>query len=344
MFRKNSDGYACFRIPAIIQAKSGTLLAFAEGRKNSCSDSGNIDLVLKRSTDDGKTWSRPIVVWSDGSNTCGNPAPIVDRESGRIVLLMCWNDGSESEREIMEGTTKDTRRIFVTHSDDEGLTWSDPKEITSFVKQKDWTWYATGPCHGIQLQTEKYKGRMVVSANHAKVGSKAYHAQLLYSDDRGENWKLGGVVREAGGNESSVAELSDGTLMLNMRNYNRKEGKCRSYVLSRDGGETVSETDYLSDLIEPICQGSLINYEKDGKPTSCLLFSNPASVEKRERMSVRLSRDDGKTWQECREVYAGPSAYSDLVVLGDGRVGLLYELGEKDAYERIGFTLLPREE
>ena len=194
VFQKGQDGYACFRIPAIVRSKAGTLLAFAEARRNSCSDTGNIDLVVKRSEDGGKTWSKAITVWDDGDNVCGNPAPIVDQETGRIILVTCWNLGEDHEKEIIDGKSKDSRRIYVLSSDNDGISWSAPKEISSSVKHPDWTWYATGPCHGIQLQNKKYKGRLVVSANHMVAGTKTYHSQLIYSDDKGETWKLGGIV------------------------------------------------------------------------------------------------------------------------------------------------------
>lgn len=338
VFQKGQDGYACFRIPAIVQSKAGTLLAFAEARRNSCSDTGNIDLVVKRSEDGGKTWSKAITVWDDGDNVCGNPAPIVDQETGRIILVTCWNLGEDHEKEIIDGKSKDSRRIYVLSSDNDGISWSAPKEITSSVKHPDWTWYATGPCHGIQLQSKKYKGRLVVSANHMVAGTKTYHSQLIYSDDKGETWKLGGIVSKHGGNESSVVELENGDLMLNMRNYNREESKSRSYVISKDGGETVSEMQYLPELIEPICQGSTLNYMKNGKISNNILFSNPASTDKREKMTIKLSQNNGTTWPYAFLVYPGPAAYSDLVNLPDGNIGLLYEYGTNNAYEKIGFT------
>lgn len=338
VFQKGQDGYACFRIPAIVRSKAGTLLAFAEARRNSCSDTGNIDLVVKRSEDGGKTWSKAITVWDDGDNVCGNPAPIVDQETGRIILVTCWNLGEDHEKEIIDGKSKDSRRIYVLSSDNDGISWSAPKEITSSVKHPDWTWYATGPCHGIQLQSKKYKGRLVVSANHMVAGTKTYHSQLIYSDDKGETWKLGGIVSKHGGNESSVVELENGDLMLNMRNYNREESKSRSYVISEDGGETVSEMQYLPELIEPICQGSTLNYMKSGKISNNILFSNPASTDKREKMTIKLSQNNGTTWPYAFLVYPGPAAYSDLVNLPDGYIGLLYEYGTNNAYEKIGFT------
>lgn len=338
VFQKGQDGYACFRIPAIVRSKAGTLLAFAEARRNSCSDTGNIDLVVKRSEDGGKTWSKAITVWDDGDNVCGNPAPIVDQETGRIILVTCWNLGEDHEKEIIDGKSKDSRRIYVLSSDNDGISWSAPKEITSSVKHPDWTWYATGPCHGIQLQSKKYKGRLVVSANHMVAGTKTYHSQLIYSDDKGETWKLGGIVSKHGGNESSVVELENGDLMLNMRNYNREESKSRSYVISKDGGKTVSKMQYLSELVEPICQGSTLNYMKSGKISNNILFSNPASTDKREKMTIKLSQNNGTTWPYAFLVYPGPAAYSDLVNLPDGNIGLLYEYGTNNAYEKIGFT------
>ena len=132
----------------------------ASKRKNSCSDTGNIDLVVKRSEDGGKTWSRIITVWDDGDNVCGNPSPIVDQETGRIILVSCWNLGEDHEKQIIDKTSKDSRRVYVLYSDNDGKSWSTPKEITSSVKHPDWTWYATGPCHGIQLQGKKNKGRL----------------------------------------------------------------------------------------------------------------------------------------------------------------------------------------
>ena len=309
IYQKSQDGYACFRIPAIVKSKAGTLLAFAEARKNSCSDTGNIDLVVKRSEDGGKTWSRIITVWDDGDNVCGNPSPIVDQETGRIILVSCWNLGEDHEKQIIDKTSKDSRRVYVLYSDNDGKSWSTPKEITSSVKHPDWTWYATGPCHGIQLQGKKNKGRLVVAANHMVAGTKTYHSQLIYSDDKGETWKLGGIVNEHGGNESSVSQMS-----------------------------------YLPELIEPICQGSTLNYMKKGKISNNILFSNPASTDKREKMTIKLSENNGKTWPYAYQVYSGPSAYSDLTNLRNGNIGLLYEYGINNPYEKIGFIIIPFEQ
>ena len=137
LFKPGDHGYKCFRIPAVIKTSKGSLLAFAEARKNHCGDADDIDLVLRRSEDGGQTWSPMIIVWDDGGNTCGNPAPVVDARNGRIVLLSTWNLGGDHEPQIINLKSKDTRRIFVMHSDDDGLQWSTPREITTDVKQPD---------------------------------------------------------------------------------------------------------------------------------------------------------------------------------------------------------------
>lgn len=340
LFRKNEQGYNCFRIPAFTLSSSGTILAFAEGRKKSCSDTGDIDIVLRRSEDGGKTWGNPILVWDAGDDVCGNPVPVVDKNTGRIHLLCCWNLGEDHEREILNGKSKDTRKVFRLYSDDDGLTWSAPQDITPSVKDTAWTWYATGPCHAIQLQDKKYRNRLVVPANHMVAGTKAFHSHVIYSDDAGETWRLGGVVATPGGNESTVVELSDGSLMLNMRNYTRDKGRCRSFALSSDGGVTWGPVQYADDLEEPVCQASIVNYMKKGKTTKRLLFSNPASTDKRECLTIKQSNDNGKSWTSLSVVYPGPSAYSDLLVFPDGDVGILYEYGVNNPYENIRFERL----
>ncbi|HPD48605.1 MAG TPA: sialidase family protein [Anaerohalosphaeraceae bacterium] len=166
------NGYHTYRIPALLTTSKGTLLAFCEGRKNGRGDSGDIDLLVKRSSDHGKTWSAATVVRDDGPNTCGNPCPVLDHETGTIWLLTTWNLGTDRERQIIDQTSKDTRRIFVTCSNDDGITWSPFREITSDVKNPDWTWYATGPCTGIQIQNGPCRGRLVIPCDTSKPPQK----------------------------------------------------------------------------------------------------------------------------------------------------------------------------
>lgn len=347
------DGYHTFRIPSVILTAKGTLLAFAEARRAGRGDAGDIDLVVKRSADGGATWSALKVIGDNGSGTFGNPCPVIDRESGTIWLLTTRNLGEDKESQILDGTSKGGRTVWVMHSTDDGATWSEPKDISAAVKKADWTWYATGP--GIGIQTRG--GRLVIPANHALAGTKVHRSHLIYSDDRGKTWTLGGSAADHT-NESQVVELADGRLMLNMRNHPpRKPENMRRVAISTDGGRTLGETTTDRALIEPPAQASLVRYslasggagkgaEKSsrkaaqagaGAGKNRLLFAN-AAAPKRERMTVRLSYDEGETWPVSRLIHEGPSAYSCLVVLRDRTIGLLYERGADTPYDRITFT------
>lgn len=342
VFEENSEGYTGFRIPAVVKAADGSILAFAEGRKNGKGDTGDIDLVMKRSLDGGQTWGKLEVVWDDGENTCGNPVPIVLGKDGKIIMLLTWNLGKDGERDIENYRSIDTRRVFITRSDDNGYTWSSPEEITDSVKQSDWGWYATGPCHGIVKTRAPHKGRIIVPSNHSELDSEGHptsRSQIIYSDDNGNSWKLG-AISEMKGNESTVAELSNGALLLNMRR-STKADSVRFYAISPDGGESFSGQGRVADLIEPRCQGSILNVPtRSGKASKTLLFSNPRSMN-REKMTITRSDDNGKTWKEFGRIYEYNSAYSDIVVLSRKTVGILYENGEgKNTYKRISFDTI----
>lgn len=344
LFKSGSEGYQCFRIPAIVTTGNGTVLAFAEGRKNGCSDTGDIDLVMKRSVDQGRTWSKLEVLWDDGDNVCGNPAPVVDEVTGTVHLLCTWNLGEDHEKQIIEGTSKDTRRVYVIRSDDEGLSWTEPREITTDVKQDPWTWYATGPGHGIQLQHGSHQGRLLIPCDHIVAKSGAYYSHVIYSDDHGQSWNLGGSSPQDQVNECCVAELSDGRILLNMRNYDRSQ-KNRRISISRDGG--LSWGDLRSDpvLIEPICQASMIwvagtGVAGTGDVKPVLFFLNPAHESKRQNMTLRMSEDEGKTWPDSLILHKGPAAYSDLTALSNRNLACLYEAGTNSPYEGIVFRVV----
>lgn len=317
-------GYHTYRIPSLIVSKKGTLLAFCEGRKKGRGDSGDIDLLLRRSFDGGKTWAKTQLVWDDDDNTCGNPCPVVDSSTGTIWLLLTHNLGSDTQKMILDRTGKGSRTAWVSKSDDDGATWTRPVEITKDVKKPDWTWYATGPGVGIQLKT----GRLVVPCDNYVAASKVQQAHVIYSDNAGKTWKLGGVVGPQC-NECQAVELADGSLLLNVRSY-KGTGR-RLSALSKDGGETFSKPVEDKDLIEPVCQASIL---RQPAAQGGILFSNPAST-RREKLTVRLSRDEGKSWPHAQLLHAGPSAYSCLAVLSDGTIACLYERGDTNPYETL---------
>jgi sialidase-1 len=341
---QNSDpSYDNFRIPALIVTQKGTVLAFAEGRAGD-GDSGNIDLLIKRSTDNGKTWSEQAVVWSDGDNTCGNPCPVIDQSTGRIILMMTWNLGSEGEGDIIMHQGKDTRRPYMCYSDDDGLAWSEPVDLTATCKKPDWGWYATGPGIVIQLKSETYKNRIVIPANHiysttnhkemVVEGRYGYGSHVLLSDDGGINWQMSSAITP-GCNESQVVELSDGRLMMNMRSYNRLG--CRAIAYSENGGETWSEIKHALQLVEEVCQASFIEYGPYADE-KMYLFANPGNPVDRYFMTIKASFDDCKTWSNDKLIFAGPSAYSCMTVLPDRNIGLLFEGGNDFRYESIVFV------
>ncbi|HBY60362.1 MAG TPA: exo-alpha-sialidase, partial [Solibacterales bacterium] len=171
LFVSGEGAYHTYRIPSLIPTKQGTLLALCEGRKGGQGDSGNIDIVLRRSTDRGRTWSAPVTIHDHGPDTIGNPCPVVDRKTGTIFLLLTHNAGHVTERQIIDRSAPETRRVLVSASTDDGLSWTSPQDITTAAKDPAWTWYATGPGVGIQLRT----GRLVIPCDHAAADTKEFH-------------------------------------------------------------------------------------------------------------------------------------------------------------------------
>jgi sialidase-1 len=332
VFVSGQDGYHTFRIPSVVVTAKGTVLAFCEGRVKSRSDTGDIDLVLRRSTDRGETWGPLQVVWNDGANTCGNPCPVVDRDTGTIWLLLTHNLGEDHEAKIIDRTAKGTRTVWVTKSTDDGASWSRPVEITKDVKKPEWTWVATGP--GIGIQTKN--GRLVIPCDHVEAETKRGGSHVIWSADHGETWTLGGAIT-GGVNECQVVERSDGSLLLNMRNF-KTSAKERATASSTDGGATWSPLGHDAALPEPVCQASI--FRASWEP-SVILFSNPADRKGRIRMTIRSSRDEGATWTTVKEFGEEPAAYSCLTGLPDRKIGCLYETGVKSAYEKIVLVRLP---
>jgi len=349
VFASGTEGYATFRIPAIVEATNGMLLAFAEGRKGGAADTGDIDLVLKRSADGGLTWGPLILVADNGPNTCGNPVPIVDAPSGRVVLLTTQNRGNVAEWQILQGKVED-RRVYVQESADCGATWTAPREITVEAKRRDWRCYATGPGHGIQLRRGPHAGRLVAPCDHSTSAANdwsACGAHLLLSDDGGRTWRIGAVDEPGTGqvnpNETTAVELTGGEILAVTRNQEGKLPGHRAAARSRDGGVTFAAPFALEpSLVSPVVEGALLRAAAvdQGDPTNRLLFSAPGDPIKRQRMTVWSSFDEGRTWDSGHLVNPGASAYSDMVRLAGGKIGLLYETGARNPYERIVFQVL----
>jgi sialidase-1 len=339
--------YHTFRIPSVV-ARGEWVFAFCEGRLHAAADAGEIEVVLRRSADGGRTWLPLQVVSAAAGKTCGNPVPIVDPASGELVLVTVQNGADALEISVARGIDgEDGRRVFVQRSTDDGASWSLPVEITAQVKPSDWGWYATGPCHGIALTVGSHAGRLVVPANHSLVPAKMDDldaaavvrlngGHCIFSDDGGRNWAVGFVDRNddasVNANETTVAELADGRLYFNARNH-RGTGPARVHGYSSDGGETLdSPYEGIGEITAPGIQGSVL------RVGDRLLLSTPVHPEIRRELTVFVSADLGRSWRPGLVVHPGMAGYSDLVPLPDGQVGIFYEAGETSSFATLRFA------
>jgi sialidase-1 len=344
VYQAGDDGYHTYRIPSIVRSAGGDLLAFAEGRKNGPSDHGDIDIVLKRSSDGGRTWSPLQLVqdeWEDRTAKIwiGNPSPVVDlvdhQHPGRIWLAF----------------TQSNARIFVTSSDDHGRTWSERRDITATAGKKEWDWYAAGPVHGIQLERGPHAGRLLIPCDHQVKAEGSWGAHFIYSDNHGQTWQLGAAETHAADdplhpNESVAVELVDGCVLLNARDQHGSDPASRAVAYSSDGGETfdgpfVAEPDITTSVV----QNSLVRFASidRGDDRNVLIYSCPGDSRKRQDLTILLSFDEGKKWSHRTVVHSGPAAYSDLVKLDGKRLGVLYEAGEP-LYREIVFATIGLED
>ncbi len=347
LFKASRDpGYACFRIPAIVKTTKGTLLAFAEGRVLNCGDAADIDIVVKRSTDGGRTWSPLQVVNEGAGDTHGNPAPIVDRETGRIVLAETYNPGRTDSANC---AVPCERTPHLQYSDDDGRTWSEPRDLSDEILPRRWnSWYATGPVHGIQLTRGRHAGRLAFGVNaETWDGSRvsANHAALVVSDDGGRHWKTGatdswpiaddGTFRQKP-SELTLTERQDGSVFVSGREQDGTSLGHRTQTVSRDGGDSFA-TPFraLPDLYTPQVQGSSLRLGNR------MLLACPGDPERRRTMMIRSSYDGGRTWDSVDRgtvVTKDWSGYSDMVHIGGDTVGLMYEGGAVDARDEIRFA------
>lgn len=356
----DDPAYNIYHIPGIVVTAKGTVLAWCEARKRPAgvSDWDDIRILLRRSTDDGKTWSaqksianvegpkqkNPFALRMKNVDpndvTYNNPVLIADKD-GTVHMLFCL--------EYM--------RTFYQRSDDDGVTWSKPAEITAtfdaFKKEYDWKVLATGPNHSIQLKT----GRLVVPVwLSTGTGGNAHRPSVtatIYSDDQGKTWKAGDIAVPCtdewiNPNETVAIELNDGRVMLNVRSESKAHR--RLITISPDGATNWSTPKFDDALLEPICMAGIVRYNHDGK--SLILFSNPHNLEggrestpepgksrARKNVSVKISRDEGQTWPVNKTIEPGPSMYSDIAVSQSGTILCFYGRGTKPGFAGAGLTL-----
>jgi len=359
VFESGKEGYAIFRIPSIIQLPNKKIIAFAEGRVNGGADFGNIKLVIKTSEDHGKTWSSLQEIVSYKNWQVGNAAPVVDLldpnyPDGKIYLF--YNTGNASEQEVSKGNG--VREVWYITSIDEGISWSAPVNITSQVhfangqmedrlyhSEKDWRTYANTPGHATQCREGKYKGRIYVAANHSEGGPKKnfkdYFAHGFYSDDHGLTFKISESLNMEGSNEATAAFISNDRLILNTRN---QQGNIKSRIVaySKDGGAHFDTTYYDDQLIDPVCEGAILNIGKRNKK-ALLAFVNNRDTLYRNHLTLHISIDEGASWPIKKEIFGTTdpqsakndfTAYSDLIKMGRRKIGILFE---QNNYSKINF-------
>ena len=350
VFTSGTEGYASIRIPAVVVTNRGSVLAFAEGRVRPTDQAEN-DIVFKRSTDAGKTWTALRVLHDDGANSLNNPTVVQEAGTGRVFLMYQripahLKEHSAGTATGLEGP--DIYRNLLVWSDDDGVTWSKPLDVTATTKRPERaTTIASGPGIGIQLTRGAKKGRLIFPFNEGPYGKWQNYA--VFSDDAGKTWGYGDDVPGAlvpdgkGGersqiNEVQMAELSDGSVRLNSRQF--AGAKVRRTAVSHDGGATWSSVEELPELRDPSCMAGMLRYSfDDGAGRGRLLHTGPDST-KRDHGTVWLSLDDGATWPVKRELWPGGFAYSLPARLADGTVGCLFEA---DNYQRIVFARFPIE-
>lgn len=356
LFVAGQGGYKLYRIPGIVVTKRDVVLAYCEARKSDSGDWGPIDVLMRRSTDGGRTWLDPQQIVhvegelpinpvaaaqkldKPGDNTVNNPVAIVDHQTGSVHFLYCL--------EYM--------RCFYMRSDDDGATWTDPVEITGafeqFRPEYDWKVLATGPAHGIQLTRGDYAGRLVVPVwLSLGTGGHAHRPSVtatIYSDDHGKTWKRGEIAAPDTEefiypNETVVVQTADGKVMLNVRSESKRHR--RLTTVSPDGATAWSVPRFDEALWEPICMAGLVRVrEPNGDEPGVIAFSNPHNLSRRDgkevpgtsrdriNVTIKLSYDEGRTWPAQRSLEKGFSGYSDLAALSDGTILCFYERGSTD--------------
>lgn len=356
VFTSGKEGHKSYRIPAIIALPTGELLAFAEGRVNNSGDFGDINIVLKKSKDGGKSWSELQMLVNYDSLQAGNPAPVVDMQNPEYpqgVVFLFYNTGNNHESDVRKG--KGLREVWYIKSYDKGISWSAPVNITSethrplqpqanpvYVFSEDWRAYANTPGHAFQFQKGKFKGRIFVPANHSagppQPQGRDYKAHGFYSDDHGKTFRLAATLDIPGSNECMGAELSGDRMMMTVRNQ-RGDIRKRILAYSSNGGASWDTAYFDSTLTDPVCQGSILTLGyKKGK--AIVAVCNAADSKRRDNLTLRISYDEGQSWKKnividrSADAARDWTAYSDLVLIGKKSIGVLYE---RNNYSEIVF-------
>jgi len=337
VFESETDGYRAYRIPAIETAVDGTLLTFAEARKSNLADPGGdgqtIDLVMKYSTDSGTTWSEMRVIEAPGLLwSAANPATVLDRDTNRVWLIYLRCRPGATSSKARPGT--DDVRVLARSSDDNGMTWSEPVDLTAVSRDlDDDRWHCTVPGPGGAIQARD--GRLIVPCWKLE----PWQNFVIFSDDHGATWERGDFVPEGviRGNENQTVELTDGRILMDIR---QGKGDHRWFAESADGGCTWSAPRPGITVTPVACAIERLPIDHAGETGGRIVWTGPLGPDRRD-LAVRVSRDSARTFEAPRLICKSMPAYSDLTLLPDGTVGVLWEHGIESPYETLTFTRLP---
>lgn len=317
-----------WRIPALVTAADNSLVAVVDKRGSSLGDLPNtISIMSRRSTDNGKNWSEPVVVAQGGNGkTYGDPAVVLDKKTGNLICMFVGDQG------LWNATPDNRQGIYVSKSTDNGVSWSEPVAITDQVYANHSGWYAgfAGSGHGLCLKDGRLMFVLAIRATSAT--GVPLHNYAIYSDDGGDNWTLSTNAATTAGDEAKVVELENGDILMSIRNPSKGN---RIFCKSTDRGQTWGKAYFETELKDPACNGDIIRYsystDEGSEGKSRLLHSLPESTTTRENVTIYLSEDDGETWPIKKRLVDGYSAYSSLTVLSDGTIGALVEEGKWDS-------------
>jgi len=325
----SGQGYPWYRTPAIVKANNGDLLAFCGGRQNRGDDSV-CDIVLRRSSDGGKTWKSLQKIAGNGTDRFAIPVPVV-LDNGKIILLYLKSD--------LDRTYRDA---YVRTSTDDGKNWSSATKITSQITKSTWDhWIGIGPAHGIVKQQTPNKGRIIIGGRYMPKGGSGddQRSYAIYSDDNGASWKIGGSIDKKS-TEVAVVELTNGKIMLNARCNDDKGYRRVAVSTNGEGSPPAFGASYLdTNLPCPARAGSMLRYGDN------ILFSNPRDSSSETKGTVQRSADNGATWP-WRQRYNSDgefSSYSDIVRVS-GDIGVLVEWGKdlSHPHQEIRFIIVPK--
>ncbi len=333
LFESGAGGYERYRIPGIVTTPKGSILAYCEARKSNPNDWGETDIFLRRSTDGGRTFAPPANIARIAGPVEENPAGVAQKVAAPGVLYDNPLAISDTKaRAVHFLFCVEYMRAFHMRSDDDGVTWSAPVEITAtfnaFRPDYPWQVIAIGPGHGIQLRNGRLAAAVWLSTGTGGHAHRPSVAATIYSDDHGKSWKRGAIAVPNGPefvnpSEGALAQLSTGEVVLNVRT--ESPNARRTVLTSPDGATHWSAPRFHAELPEPVCFASLLGDAKSKR----LFFINPDNFENRQRknLAVRVSRDNGRTWPEKHVIDPGWAGYSDIALAPNGDLLCFYERG-----------------